>query len=80
MSQHIILSTQQDYYDRQYSTQLHSYCTGTYTEVTTLLLVYHVGMLDTSPPCHFAPISKFANSKFIIIIGHAITLILNPQP
>ena len=35
-----------------------------------------IWMLDTSPPCHFAPISKFANSKFKIFIGHALTLIL----
>ena len=31
-------STQQDYYGRQCGTLLHSYCTGTYTEVTVLLL------------------------------------------
>ena len=30
--------TQQDNYDRRCSTLLHSYCTGTYTEVTVLLL------------------------------------------
>ena len=30
--------TQQDYYGRQCGTLLHSYCTGTYTEVTVLLL------------------------------------------
>ena len=42
------------------------------------------GMLDTSPPCHFAPISKFANMKFTIVIGYALilkakTLTLNPN-
>ena len=31
-------TTQQDYYDLQYGTLLHSYCTLTYTEVTALLL------------------------------------------
>ena len=30
--------TQQNYYGRQCGTLLHSYCTGTYTEVTMLLL------------------------------------------
>ena len=28
---------QEDYYDPQYGTLLHSYCTGTYTEVVVLL-------------------------------------------
>ena len=32
------LHPQQDYYGRQCSNLLHSYCTGTYTEVTLLLL------------------------------------------
>ena len=31
-------NTQQDYYGRQGGTLLHSYCTGTYTKVTVLLL------------------------------------------
>ena len=31
--------TQQDYYGRQCSTLLHSYCTSTYTEVKVLLLL-----------------------------------------
>ena len=31
-------TTQQDYYGRQCGTLLHSYCTGTYTEVTVVLL------------------------------------------
>ena len=30
--------TQQDHYDPQYGTLLHSYCTGTYTGVVVLLL------------------------------------------
>ena len=30
--------TQQNYYGRRCGTLLHSYCTGTYTEVTVLLL------------------------------------------
>ena len=30
--------TQQDYYGRRGGTLLHSYCTGTYTKVTVLLL------------------------------------------
>ena len=34
----IVTGTQQDYYDPQYSTLLHSYCIGTYTEVEVLLL------------------------------------------
>ena len=33
------------------------------------------GMLDTSPP-----IFKFENSKFTIVIGHALILTLNPNP
>ena len=37
MSQSIVI-TQQDYYGRRCDTLLHSYCTGTYTEVTVLLL------------------------------------------
>ena len=39
-------------------------------------------MLDTSfpPPPSFHPISKFANSKFTIVLGHALTLTLNPNP
>ena len=32
------LATQEDYYGRQNGTLLRSYCTGTYTEVTVLLL------------------------------------------
>ena len=32
------ICTQQDYYGGRYGTLLHSYCTGTYTEVTVLLL------------------------------------------
>ena len=40
-----------------------------------------VGMVDTSPlPFHPPPISKFANSKFTIVTGHAFTLTLNPNP
>ena len=31
-------ATQQDYYGRWCGTLLHSYCTGSYTEVTVLLL------------------------------------------
>ena len=33
-------------------------------------------------PCHFAPspISKFANSKFTIVIGHTLNPNLNPNP
>ena len=37
------------------------------------------GVLDTSLPCHFAPISKVANSKFTIVIEHTLTLTLNPN-
>ena len=38
------------------------------------------GKLDTSPSCHFAPpISKFANSKFTVVIGHGLALTLNPN-
>ena len=33
----IAQNTQQDYYGQRYGTLLHSYCTGTYTEVTVLL-------------------------------------------
>ena len=33
-----IVHTQQDYYSRRCGTLLHSYCTGTYTEVAVLLL------------------------------------------
>ena len=35
---HLYIPTQQDYYGRRCGTLLHSYCTGTYTEVTVLLL------------------------------------------
>ena len=28
-------------------------------------------------PCHFVPISKFANCKFTIVLGHGPTLTLN---
>ena len=31
------ITTQQDYYNLEYGTLLHSYCTGTYTEVVLLL-------------------------------------------
>ena len=40
-SNHVVLDlriTQQDYYDPQYGTLLHSYFTCTYTEITVLLL------------------------------------------
>ena len=38
--------------------------------ILDLLFLHHpLRMLNTSPPCHFAPISKFANSKFTIDPG-----------
>ena len=33
-----LIITEQDYYGRRCGTLLHSYCTSTYTEITTLLL------------------------------------------
>ena len=46
-------STQQDYYGRQGGTLLHSYCTGTYSEVTVLFLWGNSAVTMEHPHSYF---------------------------